>query len=168
MRILLGPANRICDVDLAQERDCALGCVACRKPAVSDLSLGDLASNRQDRIEGGGRVLENEPDLLSPHVPELLGIGADDLGSAENNRAADPSGCRKEAGDRQRSDTLAGSRFPDDAENFVSVDVEIDATHNRHRVVASPEGDLQSAYGEDRSGHADAPWRCALLAPLKV
>ena len=69
VRILLGPASRVGDVDLAQQLDCA-PVRGLPQAAVRDLSLGDLPPDRQDRIERGGRVLEDEPDLLPPQSGE--------------------------------------------------------------------------------------------------
>ena len=82
------------------------------------------------------------------------------------DRARCPAAGRRSASD---GDALARTGLADDAQNLVGVDVEIDAAHDRAPGCRPREGDLQSAYGQDRFGHADGTIGGALdLVPLKV
>ena len=138
MGILLRPTDRVRDVDLAQKLNCASGSLAFGKPSVSHLPLCDLAAHGQNGVEGGGRVLEDETDFLSPHVPQR---SASAPITSVPPRTIDPRtvACRRQqAGDRQGRDALAGSGLTNDAKNLVGVDVEVDAAHDRHRVGRPP------------------------------
>src|SRR4028118_1762124 len=99
MRILPGPPIRICDVDLAQEFDGALARLRRRETSMGDLTLGDLPPYRQDRVQGRGRILEDEADVRYSQAPQGLGIRVHDLGADKPDRAADPRGVGQEPRD---------------------------------------------------------------------
>src|SRR4051812_50125928 len=94
-----------------------------------DLALDDLPADRQGRIERCRRVLEDAPDVLSPHAAQGLGFRADNLPAGEADRTLHVRGAGEKSGRRKRRDALARTGFTDDAEHFVFIDVEIDATN---------------------------------------
>ena len=126
--------------------------------AVRDLALGDLAADRQDRVQRRRRVLEDEADILGRAC--AASVSASAPMTSVPSRRIDPrtrAVVRQEAGDRERRDALARAGLADDAEHLVGIDVEIDAAHRRHRRVADPPNVTSSARtdrtGSPPSGH---------------
>ena len=144
MRVLLRPALRVRDVDLAQQLDRALGGARRRHLAVRDLAFDHLTPDGEHRVERGRRVLEHHADVAPAHAAQRLGVKRGDLHAVKLDRALQAGLGRQQAADGQRRDALARPRLADDAQDLAGSDVEVDATHRRHRPAGADEADLQS------------------------
>ena len=159
VRILPRASGGIGDVDLAQQLDRPAPASLAGEAAMRDLAFGDLPADRQHRVQRGGRVLEDEADILAAHLPQALGARADDL--RRRRRTIEPLTTRRvgqQPGDGERGDALARTGLADDAEHFVAMDVEIDAPHRGHRPPRAGERHLERAHRQDRVRHQAIPF----------
>ena len=88
--------------------------------AVRDLALGDLAADRQDRVQRRGRVLEDEADVAGRASAAASSASAPMTSMPPRRiepRRARSSGSRPEIG--ERGDALARAGLADDAEHLV-------------------------------------------------
>ena len=142
---------RIGDVDLAQELDGALARLRAGETSVGDLALGDLPPDRQDRVQGRGRILEDEADVLPRAGAAAFRRRRRDLlpvrAGSSRERARSPA-----AGRRSRATVtlLPDPDSPTIPSTSFGIDVEVDAAHGRNRATRSDEGDLQPPDGQDR------------------
>jgi serine kinase of HPr protein (carbohydrate metabolism regulator) len=87
VRVLLEAALGIGNADQAQEFDGT----ALRRGRVGAAMLldrlGDLAADRQDRVQRGHRLLENHADLAAAHLPHLFFRQAHQVAAGEQHLA---------------------------------------------------------------------------------
>ena len=103
VRILPRASGRIGDVDLAQKLDRARAGVARREAAMRDLAFGDLASDRQHRVQRRRRVLEDEADILGRACAAGVSASRRRLPSpTRTDRPLDPRRVWQEPGDGER------------------------------------------------------------------
>ncbi len=97
--------------------------------------LGDLAADRQHRIERGHRLLEHHADLTTADLAHFCSRKLHDIATGKQNlTACDASGrISDETQQRERTDRLARSAFADDGYGFPRlhrVGDAVDGTHD--------------------------------------
>ncbi len=87
--------------------------------------LGDLAPNRQYRIQRGHRFLKDHRDAVATNVADLVLIHLENILAIEPDLAGDdPAGrIRDQTQDRQRADALAAAALTDKAQGFALVEL---------------------------------------------
>ncbi len=114
--------------------------------------LGDLAADRDDRVQRGERVLEDHRDVAAAAVAQV-GVGEpEQVGSLEERLALDRvPAAGEQPHDRERGDRLPAAGLADEADGLAGPDVEADAVDGRERVLAlAPEGHPQVAHDQQR------------------
>jgi len=95
--------------------------------------LLDLAADREDRVECGHRLLEDQRDLGAADLPHRPFVERAQVDAVEPDPAvSDPAGPLHQAQQRQRRDRLAAAGFADQAERFPRRQMETDVDHRRH------------------------------------
>ena len=119
--------------------------------------LGELAPDREHRVQRGHRLLEDHADLAAPHVTHRLFGELQEIAALEQDLATDDParGPGDEPHDAQRADALAAARFPDDAQRLAGRDFEGDPVDGIHRPASSRELDAKILDRQEwLSGHA--------------
>jgi len=129
------------------------GALAGRSRPCATPPLGDLAADREQRVQRHGGVLEHQADVLPAHPPQRGGRGADDLPAGEQDRAGDGRIRRQQPGRGERGDALAGPGFADYPEHLAGVDVAIAPANRRDGRPRAAEGDRQRTDRQDRWRH---------------
>ena len=111
------------------------------EPLVSQDGLDDLIADGHERVEGGGRLLEDDGEALAAKAAHLrLGEG-DEVVPLEADASAHRAGDgREQAHDRERGHRLAAAAFADQRQDLPGVQLEADA--------------VDHAGGADRHGEA--------------
>src|SRR5215813_13437486 len=113
-------------------------CLALREPVVAHYGLDDLSADREDRIEGGHRLLENHRYLCATQVAERALIKSHHVLASDGDRSRDVRNVSREQPHHgAQRDTLARARFADDAEHFAGVEREVDAVDRADRTLAT-------------------------------
>ena len=99
------------------------------EPLMQGQRLGDLAADREHRVERRHRLLEDHRDVVAADVAHFPFGQVEQIGALEADRAFDDAAWRRgdEAHDRQRGDALAAARFTDHRERLAG------ATERRRR-----------------------------------
>ena len=142
MRKLQHAALGVRNIDLTQQFNRALVGLAGLDMAVGHLAFDDLAPDRQDRVQGGGRVLEHHADITAPGLSQCLGVKRGEFHTIQLNRALHLGTRGQQAADSQRGDALARARLSNNAQHLVGTDLKVNATNRRHRTARTDKGDL--------------------------
>jgi hypothetical protein len=91
----------------------------------------DLRADRYHGVEVRHRILENERDVGQPCYPDLLLVLLQQILSAEQYLSVEHF-CvvGQEARNCQRGNRLAAAALPDEAQNLVSVDGQVDTVYS--------------------------------------
>ena len=134
--------------------------------------LGDLAPDRQHRVERRHRLLEDHRDLVAADVPDLVLVHLEEVFALEEDLAADDLArrVRDQPQDRERADALAAAALADEAERLARLDVVGDAVDGLDDALFREEVrpqvlDLQERFAIARSSF-EPRLPCALRAML--
>jgi hypothetical protein len=83
VRVFVVSPRRLCDADSVQEIDAALVRLPPRQPKMKTNGLADLLSNREDRVEGGHRLLKDHADLAAADTANLFLRDAEEIPTVE-------------------------------------------------------------------------------------
>lgn len=86
--------------------------------------LGDLVSDRIDRIESAHRLLEDHADPGSENGPPCLGWEAEEIQAIEGHLAAAGRFVRQEVEQRKGSRAFPATGFADQSDSLAGGDVE--------------------------------------------
>src|SRR4030095_4626099 len=119
----------------------------------------DLIADRERRIEGCHRLLEDHRDPVPAELAHLRRRDLQQVGAFEQDLAAGdpPRRTWHEPHDRQRRYALAAAGFADESERAPGIDAEGDAVDRREFAVLDRKIRLEIAYFEERSHR----FRCA-------
>ena len=137
---------RLRDADGVEQLDGAGARRPPRRATVDAQRLLDLAADREDRVERGHRLLEDEPDLGAADLLHLALAERHQVASVETDRAArrsGPGGCTR----RMIDSAVTDLPLPDSpTRHSVSpgVDVKADVDHRRHEPPADVEAGRES------------------------
>ena len=145
MRILFEAPRRIGDADKAEQFDGAGAGLALAHAEMDAQRLGDLQSDRQDRIERGHRLLEDHRDVAAANLAHLFVGQVEEIAALEGDAALRdaPGQLRQEAHDRERRDRFARSGFADDGDHLAGVDVKRQALHRADDPARGQELDME-------------------------
>ncbi|MNP36664.1 hypothetical protein D3C76_1300690 [compost metagenome] len=97
------------------------------QPLVQTDRLGDLLPHREDRVEGGHRLLKNHGDIGTAHAAHLRRIEPGEIAylavaTAQQQAVARhlPAGLFNQAHQRQGGNRFTGAGFPDDRQRFAT------------------------------------------------
>ena len=108
--------------------------------------FGDLMADREHRIEGRRRLLEDHGNPLAAQVRQGTSSHGQNLVALEPDAAAPACPVlRVEAQDRPQGHALARPRLAQDAERFSSFHVEADAVDGVHGAIRRDEFHVQVA-----------------------
>jgi hypothetical protein len=132
------------NADLAQQVDgFRLGLPAV-EVEVGDDGLHQLVFDREQRVQRGHRVLENETDARTAHLENLFVVERGNLFVVEVNLAAgDAAGRAQQLHDAVTDGRLAGAGFADQAEDFAGLEIEADVFDRVLGIVPAGEFDRQ-------------------------
>ncbi len=117
--------------------------------AVDAQHLADLPADGLERVEGGRRILRDQPDLLAEQPLEPPAADARDVGAAERHPAADKRGAPGEQPDRRhRRGRLAGSGLADEGDGLAGLDGQVDAVDGDDAAAPGLVGDHEVAHLE--------------------
>ena len=151
VRILLQPALGLGDAHGGQRLDRRGAGRGRADVAVRADRLGELAADRQDRVQRRHRLLKDHGDVAAAH-PAHGGFGKRrELAPVEADRAAGDARIRlgKEAHDGERRHRLAGAGFARDAERLAGGEVEGEVVDDDARAFRRGDFGHQVADGED-------------------
>ena len=128
VRILVEPLGRLGDVDPGQHLDREFACLRCGRAAVKLDRLDNLVAAGEHGIEAGHRLLEDDGNLGTAHLPQGLLLEADQLLSVEENLPpGDLARWIDQAQDRECGDTLSAAALTDQGERLGGRDIKADA-----------------------------------------
>src|SRR5207248_3058882 len=107
--------RRLGNANEAEQLDRARSCFRSGHVPVGPNRFDDLPADTEVRVEARERILEDEGDLGSPHLPELLAVHGEQIASCED-RLPGYAGPLRQSDDRLHRDALTGARLADDAE----------------------------------------------------
>jgi hypothetical protein len=115
--------------------------------------LGDLVAYGGHRVESGSRVLKDHCDLTAAHLAEITIFQVRQLDAVEDNGPGrNPAGrFGKETADRKARCGLSGSRFSDDADNFMGEQFEANISHSMYRALCRRVLHAKTLNGQDRA-----------------
>ncbi|CAM5693360.1 hypothetical protein SVIOM342S_03321 [Streptomyces violaceorubidus] len=148
-RIGAGPLLGLGDADAAQQFDGARGGVGRGRPPVVADHLGDLLADPGERVERGGRLLEDHRDGRSAQPGQPLLVGADDVGAVHDGPPGGAGVAGQQPHGRQRDGGLARARLADQGERLAGRYVQGHAPHGLHRAGLRGEDDAQVVEVED-------------------
>src|SRR5262249_43821792 len=123
---------------------------------VDPVRLDDLRPDREVRVHGRERILEDHRHPLAAQAAHRVGRGAHDLGPVEPDLPVDPRVAPVvQAENAEAADRLAGAGLADDAQRAAAFELERDAVDAAHQAVIGREVDLQIPYvqkGRRRAG----------------
>jgi hypothetical protein len=123
--VLIDTSLRIGDADKVQELERSIPCLFCRLMLMALQYLPDLATDRQDRVQGGHRLLEDGA-YLSP--AELSHPGRGDPTQVfvpeSNLSRGDFRAYREQSQHGHREHGLAAARFPNHRQDLAPADGE--------------------------------------------
>jgi len=127
--------------------------LALREPVVAHYGLDDLSADREDRIEGGHRLLEDHRYLCATQVAERAPIKPHHVLAGDGDRSRDVRNVSREQPHHgAQRDTLARARFADDAEHFAGVEREVDAVDRADRTLATDKANREGLAAHHRLG----------------
>jgi len=126
VRVGVEPLGRCWNSDLGEELDGPSARRPPTEPLVPPERLGDLVADREDRVQGGRRLLEDHRDRGPADALQFPLGQAEEIAPLEQHSAAGdpPRRLRHEAEDRKCGHALAAARLADDAQHFSRVEVE--------------------------------------------
>ena len=100
--------------------------------------LGKLVADAEHRVQGGHRVLEDEPDLGTAHVAKPCRVEREQVLAVEQRLARDDLGRRhgEQLEQREHGHALARSALAHHAQQLALVQVEADAVDRVHHATA--------------------------------
>ncbi len=145
MRIIAQAPRRIGDAHaIEQAFGLGLGSRAFQA-AMQAQRLADLAADTQNRIETGGRVLEDHGDTPAAQGFQHGTRGAHHLAAVQHDAAPDAGRSGQQAQGRQPGDAFARTGFADQANRLAGTDIEIDAVQGADAAAALGKIDRQVA-----------------------
>ena len=112
--------------------------------------LLDLPPDPHDRVQRGGRVLEDHADLAATNLAHVALGEAEKVAPGKRDTPGDDlPRLRYEAHDRQRQHRLAAAGLADDADDLARSHAEGDAVHRFDDAARARDGDAEPFYGED-------------------
>ena len=148
---------RIGHADQAEQADRLLPRLAPVHAAVQAERLADLVADREDRIEGGHRLLEDHRDVVAPHRAHVAVVQRGQLAPPQADRSALDAAGRfgQQPHDRQGGDRLAAAGLADQSHRLALAHLQVEPVHGAHHVVVQVEADLQILDGQHRAGGVD-------------
>ncbi len=138
MGVFAGALLGFGDVDAAQHVDGVVHGSGGGEAAVELDGLGDLAADREDRVKGRHRLLEDHGDVITAKPAHFGQRETEQVGVAEADGAGfDAAGWGDEAHQGECGHALAAAGFADDGKGFAGVDVEREVVHGFDDAVAS-------------------------------
>src|SRR6516162_5088621 len=166
MRIIVEAARGRRDLRHLQQFEGAMPRLALREPVVAHYGLDDLSADREDRIEGGHRLLEDHRYLCATQVAERAPIKPHHVLAGDGDRSRDVRNVSREQPHQgAQRDTLARARFADDAEHFAGVEREVDSVDRTDRTLATDKANREGLAAHERlraGGSAGAKARSGL------
>ncbi|MPM08771.1 hypothetical protein SDC9_55087 [bioreactor metagenome] len=166
VRILREAALGLGDTDLPQKLERARAGLCGGQAAVLTQTIGQLMSDREDRIERGHRLLKDHSDLIAAKgthrgVIRLRDIHDRSVGARKPQGApGDPAASEfHQPHQRQRGHRLARATLPDDADGFARTDGKADVAHADDGLALALEFDAQML---DRDDGGDLRHACFL------
>ena len=125
VRVVAEPLPGIGNGDGLQVLHCLLKRLAPLEPAVQAQRFGDLAADRQHRIERRHRLLEDHRDAVAPNPPDTGVVERQQVLAFEQDTAIlDPSRLGNQPQDGERGDALARPALADDRQGLPGRDVQ--------------------------------------------
>ena len=153
VRIIADASLRIRHAYCRQQLDGALPGGASARDAVDGERLLDLAADREDRVQGRHRLLEDQRDSRAANLLHRSFVELHQVAPVEPHRSAgDATRTIDQPKDRQRRHRLAAAGFTDQAERLPLVDVEAHVDHRRR----APGGQVEYG-GEVADGQEQNP-----------
>ena len=113
--------------------------------------LGDLAADREDRVERGHRLLEYHPQTRTTHGPHLALGEPEEIAPLETHLPVDdPPGRRHEPHERERGHRLAAARLADQPEHPAALERKRHAIDRAHRSLLQGEDRVEVPHLEQR------------------
>ena len=132
VRVVVDTPGGIGQPDHLQQLDRAGTGFLLGEVAVGPQTLDDLPTNGIDRVERGGRLLEDHRDLVTANWAELAVGHTQQLTVAELGRAPDRCGGGQQAKNSSRAHRLARSGLTDHSDDFAGSDVEVHSVDGVH------------------------------------
>ena len=150
--IRLDPTLRLRDMDAAQHLGRLVHCIAPGQSLVQHDRLGDLSSDRHQRVQRGHRFLEDHRDVVAANGLHLAFAQLQEVDALEPDGAADdpPRRVGDEAQDGQRGDAFAAAALADHAQDLSGAHVVGDSVHRPHHPGGGEEMGLQIVDLEQR------------------
>ena len=141
MGVVVGALLGARDVDELEELDRPLLRLRLIQLEVQLEGLGDLAADREDRVEARHRVLEDHRDVVPADGPNVVVVHLEDVHAVEDDGALDDlaRGLRDEPHERERGHRLATAGLAHDAEGLAGGELERHAVDRVHHTVAGEE-----------------------------
>src|SRR5262245_41324946 len=155
MRILLHPALGVGNVHHAEHLHGLVHGVAASEALVEPDGLGDLLTDREDRIERRHRLLEDHRDLLAADLPHLRRRQVQEVPAVVEDLTLDDAAGRlgDQPHDAERRHALAAARLAHHAERLAGLDVEVDAVDRANHALVGEEVGLEPSDVQQSLGH---------------
>lgn len=133
VRISAQPAFGVADAHAVQQFQNAVPHRRTAQPLVQLDRLGQLLFQRVQRVQAGHRLLEDEADVVAPHLAQQLVIRADHLLAVIGDAALDKGAFPQQRNGAQRRHRLARAAFTHQCHGLAPVYAERHAAHSlRH------------------------------------
>ena len=148
VRIFVEPAVGIGNADDGHQFERPLPPLPGVERLVGDQVFLDLHADRQDRVQGRHRLLENHRDLAATQPAEFFRGHGNEIAAAPVDTAAHVSRFADQPHDGTQRDALARAGFADEADDLARADVEIHVGSGNRQAARRVERGGQAAHDE--------------------
>ena len=153
--IAIEQGGGIGQLEFAKQGDGTLPGLPGPGPSVSSHDRRDLAANREERVESGGRILMDHRDVPATQSgPGIRASGYQVLAPVGDRAAGNRSRRRHEAENGVGRHRLATSRLADNAVGRALLNLEIDSAQHQAAPLGGGKIHPETGDGEERCAHA--------------
>ena len=155
VRVFIVTRRGFRDTDKVEHLDCSVPCGGAAEVLMLSDRLRNLATDGENGIEAGHRLLEHHSDVVALNLPFLdLRQTCDVLSVVVDGTPCDePCGLRDKLDHGERGDAFTASRFTDERENLVRRNLERDAVNGTGKSVWGPKIGFEVLYAKQRFLH---------------
>ncbi len=117
----------------------------------------EVVLDREQRVQAGHRLLEDQPQLGPAHLVHLLGVDVEQVVIAIANLARGRGALGQQPQDAAAERRFAAAGLAHEPERLAFAELEGDAIHRSNRDTLGPVPDSQVAHREDWLIHGEPP-----------